>query len=96
MKLFNVYHDDMKDEKTKRNYQMKKRAESSVKTALDIYMVKAKTGNLPKKLPPKTQKDIYTGKDMLYEITVDGFTLTCQGPDTKKDKIKDTYKFKVK
>lgn len=82
-----------------RIYRLTVRSQNSlnaIKTALEVYLVKIKTGNLPKKLPVNTPKDLYTGKLMIYEITDEGFILRCQGPDTEKDKENDTYKFKVK
>lgn len=70
---------------------------NALKTAVEIYLVKAKTGELPKTLPANALKDLYTGKDMVYEITSKGFILRCQGPeDSEKAKKNDTYKFKVK
>ena len=69
---------------------------NALKTALDIYLVQAKTGKLPDKLPVSAINDLYTDKAMVYEITDEGFTLRCQGTETEKDKKKDTYEFKIK
>ncbi len=51
---------------------------NSIKAAVGVYLVVAKTGELPKELPDSLAKDPYTGRDFLYEITDDGFVLRCQ------------------
>ena len=43
--------------------------------AIEIYLVKARTGQLPTVLPPDLPKDPYTGKDFEYMIINDGFEL---------------------
>jgi len=68
---------------------------NAVKTALELYIVKAKTGQLPDALIEDMPRDLFSGKDFKYEKTKDGFTLGCQGKDLSKDKIYE-YKFKVK
>ena len=40
-------------------------------------------------------KDLFSGKDFVYETTKDGFVLKCQGKDMVKDKVHE-YSFKVK
>jgi len=66
-----------------------------IRTAVDIYIIKAKTGKLPDKLPADLPGDLFSGKDFQYEKTADGFILRCQGRDLLRDKICE-YKFKVK
>jgi len=68
---------------------------NAVKTALELYIVKAKTGQLPDALIEDVPRDLFSGKDFKYEKTKDGFTLRCQGKDLSKDKIYE-YKFKIK
>ena len=51
---------------------------NSLKAAVELYLIMAKTGQLPKELPDDLPKDPYTGRDFLYEITDDGFVLACQ------------------
>lgn len=51
----------------------------ATRTAVQIYRVKAKTGQLPKGLPKISWMDPYSGKDFKYETADDGFTLRC-GP----------------
>ena len=63
--------------------------------AIDIYLIKVKSGRLPESLPAGLPKDLFSGKDFKYEKTKDGFTLRCQGRDLSKDKIHE-YKFEVR
>ena len=68
---------------------------NAVAAAIDIYIQKAKTGQLPNELPKDMPKDLFSGKDFIYEKTGDGFILRCQGKVLDKDKIHE-YEFKVK
>jgi hypothetical protein len=68
---------------------------NAVKTALELYIVKAKTGQLPDALIDNMPRDLFSGEDFKYEKTKDGFVLRCQGKDLSKDEIYE-YKFKVK
>ena len=68
---------------------------NAANAALDIYIVKAKTGQLPDELPAGLPKDLYSRKDFLYEKTEDGFILRCQGRDLDRDEIRE-YEFKIK
>lgn len=67
---------------------------NAVLTGIDIYLIRAKTGKLPDELPAGLPKDMFSGKDFLYEKTDDGFTLTGQGKDLDKE-IVHQYEFKV-
>ncbi len=69
---------------------------NSVEAAIEIYLVKAKTGQLPETLPDGLPKDPYTGGDFRYEITDEGFALRCQGKDFQKGRLKQMLEFKVK
>ena len=68
---------------------------NAVNAAINLYLAKAKTGRLPDELPDGMPKDLFSGKDFIYEKTGDGFILRCQGKDLNKDKIHE-YEFKVK
>ena len=68
---------------------------NAVNAAINLYLVKAETGQLPDKLPAGLPKDLFSGKDFEYEKTADGFILRCRSKDLKKDKIHE-YEFKVK
>jgi len=68
---------------------------NAIKTATEIYLIKAKTGKLPDTLPAGLPGDLFSGKDFKYEKTDDGFIIRCQGKDLSKDEIYE-YEFKVK
>jgi len=68
---------------------------NAVKTALNLYIIRAKTGQFPDELPENMPRDLFSDKDFKYEKTDDGFILRCQGKDLSKDEIYE-YKFKVK
>jgi len=68
---------------------------NAVRAAVEIYIVKAKTGKLPDALPTGLPPDLFSGKPFKYEKNADGFVLRCRGRDLSKDKIYE-YEFKVK
>ena len=68
---------------------------NALRAAIEIYIRKAETGQLPDELPVGLPKDLFSGKDFKYEKTDEGFILRCQGKDIEKDKIHE-YEFKVK
>lgn len=77
---------------------LKVRADShfnAIKTAVEIYLNKIKTGKLPDTIPQGLPKDLFSGKDFKYEKTNDSFILKCQGKDLFKDETFE-YAFKVK
>ncbi len=68
---------------------------NATNAAIDIYIAKAKTGQLPDELPQGLPKDMFSGEDFEYEKTNDGFILRCRGKDLSKDEIYQ-YEFKLK
>ena len=68
---------------------------NAIKAAIEIYMIKTKTGKVPDALPAGLPGDLFSGKPFLYEKTADGFILRCQGKDLSKDEIYK-YEFKIK
>jgi hypothetical protein len=68
---------------------------NALKSAIEIYMIKAETGKLPDSLPAGLPGDLFSGKPFQYEKTADGFILRCQGRDLSKDEIYE-YEFKVR
>jgi len=68
---------------------------NALKSAIEIYIIKAKTGKLPDDLPAGLPGDLFSGKSFLYEKTADGFILRCRGKDLEKDEIYE-YEFKLK
>jgi len=83
-----------------RIYSLKVRVKThfnAVKTAIGIYLIKAKTGKLPDTLPAGLPLDLFSSKPFEYKKTTDGFILRCQGKDlSDKDKKIYEYEFKVK
>ncbi len=49
----------------------------AVQAAIALYLIKAKTGQLPQTLPADLPKDPHTGKDFEYQATEKGFLLRC-------------------
>lgn len=66
---------------------------NSVRSAIEIYLIKAKTDKLPDALPAGLPGDLFSGKPFTYEKTTDGFILRCQGKDLNKN---ETYKYEFK
>ncbi|MHC4759621.1 MAG: hypothetical protein ACYTE8_13315 [Planctomycetota bacterium] len=67
---------------------------NAIKTAIELFLIKAKTGTLPEKLPANLPGDMFSGKPFDYEITSEGFILRCQGRDLGKDELYE-YEFKT-
>jgi hypothetical protein len=68
---------------------------NGIKAAVEVYLVVAKTGQLPEKLPDHLPKDPFTGKDFVYEITDEGFALRCHDKEFLRRKNR-FLEFKVK
>jgi enoyl-CoA hydratase/carnithine racemase len=67
---------------------------NAIRTAVEIYLIMAKTGQLPERLPSDLLKDPFSGADFEYQKTEGTFVLRCQGKDLAKDMIHQ-YEFKV-
>jgi hypothetical protein len=68
---------------------------NAIRTAVEIYLINARSGRLPDKLPAGLPKDLFSDKDFEYEKTDNSFVLRCQGKDLSEGKIHQ-YEFKVK
>jgi hypothetical protein len=71
-------------ERIAEHYNLKVRDETqfnAIKAAVEIYLINAKTGQLPNSLPDGLPKDPYSGQDFGYEITKEGFAFHSQGED---------------
>lgn len=66
---------------------------NALKAAIEIYLIKAQTGQLPEQLPEGLPKDPYSGRDFEYEITENGFVLRCR---VKPIDLKEKYEFEYK
>ena len=67
---------------------------NAIRAASEIYIVKARTGQLPDKLPAKLPRDLFSGKDFEYTKSQDGFVLRCQARNPDKDEIYQ-YEFRI-
>ncbi len=67
---------------------------NALRAAVAIYILKATTGQLPDAIPAGLPKDMFSGKDFIYEKNADGFILRCQGKELPKNKIHE-YEFNV-
>lgn len=67
---------------------------SATRTAVDICIMRAQTGQLPAELPADLPGDPFSGQDFKYERTDDGFVLRCRGRDLAKDTVHE-YAFVV-
>jgi len=65
---------------------------NSTKAAVELYIILAKTGQLPQELPDYLPKDPYTNQNFIYEITDDGFVLSCNSNEFKRGKERFTFK----
>lgn len=65
-----------------------------LRAAIEIYLIKAKTGQLPETLPDGLPKDPYSGRDFEYERTEEGFILRCRVKAIDESRVRQ-YKFKA-
>jgi len=68
---------------------------NAIRTAVEVYLTKARTGQLPGSLPDNLRVEPFSGKPFEYTQTADGFTLRCQGKDFDKNQAYE-YEFKLK
>jgi hypothetical protein len=69
---------------------------NAFRTAVEIYIIKAKTGKLPDTLPANLPSDLFSGTDFKYEKTADGFALRSQGEEFQTGHMRQLLEFKVK
>lgn len=69
---------------------------NALRTAVEIYMIKAKSGKLPDVLPAGLPGDLFSGTDFKYEKTTDGFALRSQGEEFQTGRMRGMLEFKVK
>jgi len=68
---------------------------NALNAAIEIYLIYAKTGQIPEKLPDNLSKDPYSSKDFEYKITEDGFILRYRIKPVNEREVRQ-YEFKVK
>ncbi|MCP4609999.1 MAG: hypothetical protein GY845_14925 [Planctomycetes bacterium] len=69
---------------------------NALRTAIEIYIIKTRTGKLPDALPSGLPGDLFSGTDFKYEKTADGFALRSQGEEFQKGRMGQMLEFKVK
>lgn len=67
---------------------------NAIRAAIEIYMVKAETGQLPEMLPAHLPKDPFSSQDFEYEATNQGFVLRCREKEIGEDRIWE-YEFVI-
>ncbi len=60
---------------------------NALRTAIEIYLMKAETGQLPEILPPDLPGDPFSGRDFEYEATSQGFVLRCREKEIGANEI---------
>jgi hypothetical protein len=61
---------------------------NALKAAVDIYLINARTGQLPDMLPEGLPRDPFSGRDFEYEVTEEGFVLRCKARDLEASPTK--------
>jgi len=67
---------------------------NAVRAAVEIYIAKADTGQLPEMLPPHLPKDPFSGQDFEYEATSQGFVLRCREKEIGEERVWE-YEFVI-
>jgi len=67
---------------------------NAIRAAIEIYLMKEETGQLPEMLPANLPKDPFSGQDFEYVITEEGFVLLCRVKAIGAHKVQQ-YEFKV-
>lgn len=81
-----------------RIYELKIRSTShanALRVAIEICLLRARSGQLPTVLPEGLPKDPFSGDDFEYERTDSGFALRCRAKELSEDTIHD-YTFTLK
>lgn len=68
---------------------------STLTVALEVYLVKARTGHVPETLPANQTRDPYSDRDFEYKVIDEGFALRWRDDDGQKGKSR-WIEFKVK
>jgi len=67
---------------------------NATRTAIEIYLVKEESGQLPEMLPANLPKDPFGGQDFEYEATEEGFVLRCREKEIGINKVLE-YEFAI-
>jgi len=69
---------------------------NALRTATDLYAIRARTGQLPSVLPADAPVDPFSGKPFVYEVAADHFTLRCQEKEEATKAEANQYEFKIR
>lgn len=67
---------------------------NALRSAIEIYLVNAETGQLPETLPVHSPEDPFSSQDFEYEVTSQGFILRCREKEIDADMLWE-FEFKV-
>jgi len=67
---------------------------NAIRAAIEIFLIKAETGQLPDALQDDLPKDPFSGQDFEYEVTEEGFSLRCWEKEISENRVWQ-YEFKV-
>jgi len=67
---------------------------NAIRTAIEIYLMKTETGQLPEMLPANLPKDPFSGQDFEYEATEEGFVFRCREKEIGINKVLE-YEFVI-
>jgi len=67
---------------------------NATRAAIEIYLAKEQTGQLPEMLPANLPKDPFSGQDFEYETTSQGFVLRCREKEIGQEEIWE-YEFVI-
>jgi len=84
---------------TERVYMLATRLQThfnALRTAIDIYAVRARTGRSPDSLPPNSPLDPFSGGPFVYEKANDHFILRCQAKEYPEKTEANQYQFKIR
>ncbi len=69
---------------------------NALQTAIDLYVIRAKTGKLPEVLPAGAPLDLFSGQPFEYEKAQDHFTLRCRVQESPEKAQPNQYEFKLR
>jgi hypothetical protein len=67
---------------------------NALMNAIELYLVQARTGHLPRELPAHLPEDPYSGESFEYETTKEGFVLRCRTKPVDSSSVRQ-FPFRV-
>ncbi len=69
---------------------------NALRTGIEIYLVKARTGRLPDSVLAGTPPDLFSGQPFIYEKSDSGFVLRCQVKESAEKPEANRFEFTIK